>query len=1533
MPNNTTEQKFPLTKQQQGLWIEWKLHPENTSYNTCVKVKLKGKIDKEQLSQALNDIVQYFDSLKVYFVEDAGIPYQCIKSEGAHFLQFQDISVAGQEETSEQAQQGLDFLSETLNTPIDLTCFPIVRAALMKVAEDTHYFIGMVPHMISDGRSAILFLESLSIAYNDGYQGLKDAYDTTSKSWADFYQDKRNILDVEKHQLSKQHWQQRLAGANHYFDYSYGRKIASKNPKQGHRVYFDIPAELAQALKTHTGKNRTTLFNVMVCAFGIFIHRYFGLTDMLVGFPISIRPPGYKHLFGFFVNIVPIRINLSGDPSYQELLAQVAKSRKEDKRHQKFPALDIVNAVREQTADFDGQLFNLSMAQTVSRLFNLELDGVETQALESEYNDVNDDLSLSYEILEDGIGLWFEYRTSMFDQQFINQGIAHIRQILEQMTSHPETKLSEFKLLSKAQSFELMQLAKGKLYNQQPVDNNAESDNNVVTTVVDMFEHQAHISPEAIALRFNGQNITYLELNQNANQLARQLINCGFKNNQAVAVCLNRGTALITTLLAVFKAGGHYIPIAPDYPEQRLHYILQQTDCQFVIHDTETAELCTRFSTNNINYLQNIKQRTALAKNNLNIQIKTEDNAYIIYTSGSTGTPKGVPISHGNLVPRLTCLQQEIPLTKEDVMLQSTDFSFDVSVAEIFWPLTAGASLVLSNQQQTKQPEKLIQLIDQHQVTTSCMVPSLLNAVLLTSSTENLSSLKYMLAAGEVLNPILCQKFYEQCSAKFYNFYGPTEATIYSTFYYCDPAQSVSSIPIGRPLLDTQAYILDKHLQVQAKGVAGELFLSGKGISTGYINQPELNKSAFISNPFTNSEHDTLYRTGDLCRYLEDGNIDFLGRIDQQVKIRGYRIELSEIEIILSSFSTIIDVAVIAEQLAISDQQMTSQRLIAYFVSDNEQGSQASFIEQLKHKLSKQLPAYMIPALFLKVAIIPRSQSGKVLLKQLPAVSNQIDNLRKYNPPVTKIENQLVDIWASILKLPRDKISINDSFFELGGDSLMAIQFISAAEEQSLHLQTAAIFDSRTIAELATLITHSDQIESEQETITGEYPLTARQYKFFNDNFLNPHHWNRQFSFDVMKKISTSALTKAFQQVLQHHDALSVKFVAKNKNEWVQISCLPSELEQAVFYHDLSQKPAEDQHKIIRTLTQQAHQLIRLDQAPLIKLLYFKLNKNSGAMVIISHHLLLDMVSSRIVFEDLMKSYEYQRRGIKIKLANKTSSLKQWTEYLQSYANLQHFQLALDYWGNFPINPSPKLSHFLNEASAKNIEAEARTITLKIGKELTERLLIDIPSTKGYKIQDLLLVALLKVTREWTNDNKLMVNICGHGRNSGQKNINLSRTVGWVNTVYPVRLDATDIPGSDIEQLVQQVIKQLDKVPTNNMDYNILRYIAKHPSITQHHSPEIFFNYVGQLDAIIPEKIAFKPTAGMQGISEIDGCNKLCYLLYFEAGIIEGRLNIRLTSSDKIFKENVIDNLSISLKSTIGDVVNSLIQHPLAINS
>ncbi len=1487
------EQKYPLTKQQEGLWVEWRLHPDNTSYNTCVKLRMTGALDRARLKQALKGVVAFFPSLRVYFVEEQGMPYQKIGEDNNFNLEYADYSIPGQtQETPQQREQAEEFLANMLRTPVDLMTFPIVRAGLAKTTEDTYYFIGLVPHMISDGVSAVLFLEATSIAYNKGAAGLEEAYGKTQKTWDDYFEDVRE--DEAAWNTAEEYWQTRMSGAQHTVDFTHGQHVSGNDIKTGKRVYFDIGAELSDKLKTYSRTQRTTLFSTLVGAFGTLVNRYYGQEDVLIGYPVNIRPPGYKHFFGFFVNIIPIRVDLSGNPTFDELVSRVSQSRKADKKFQTFPALDIVRGIRKKQPSFDGRVFNVSMAQTVSRLVNLNLDGIQSEPLEAEYNDVNDDLSMSYEIMEDGsVGLWFEYREAAFSKDFMDQMIVHMQSLLAQIGEDSTQCLNNFKLIDDAQK---------DLFLGTWAHPDQENPDETQTTIHAMIEAQAHKTPDAVALVYKGIETTYADLNNRAGQIADYIHAQGVKPGSRIALCTKRGPELILSLLGILKAGCAYVPIAPCYPQERAEFILRDANIKLVLtgEDVEQDYGQLAHSFKNI-FTENVSCETPHS----GYENAAKDDAYIIYTSGSTGKPKGVLLSHGNVTPRLRWLQSEMPLSTNEIVLQNTDFSFDVSVAEIFWPLTTGARLVLTEAAHYKDPSYIIDLIKQHNITTTCIVPSQLNALLAVLKDE-ITSLKYVLAAGEALSPSLAKLYYQKCSGELYNVYGPTEGTIYAAFTKVEKNEELNNIPIGRPLGDTTLYILDEQLRPQPLGIAGELHIGGPGVAQGYVNRDGLTEEKFIPDPF--QKGGTLYKTGDLTRFKENGDIEYLGRADAQVKVRGFRIELAEIETIISAYQNIEDVAVINHD----------GRLVAYYVADRKVGE-----GRLRTHVTDHLPSYMEPAFFVKIEEIPRLSSGKINRKALPDPAKLFTKRAEHIAPQTKIEKQLAAIWAKILKIEESKIGIHDSFFEIGGDSLMAIQFVCTAEEQGIAFQTDTLFTNSTIAELANIATESTATQSVQDLVEGIYPLMPRQAKFFADGFKYPEHWNRFFFFDVNHDMKLETLKTAVDKVLLHHDNIRISFV-KEGEQWMQRceSKLPDS--KYVLSFDLSDLSEKDQEKSILETCNQYHASLKFEDAPLLRILHFKTDENAGKMAIIMHHLLVDIVSSRIVFEDLLKAYESARINVPIPLAPKTASVKDWATKITEDAKRADFSIDLAYWASPKMQPSPKIKTDY-PGITKGYEKNAAVEIVRVDKDTTENLLQSIPKTNSMSIQDMLLATLLKTTKSWTGENEMLVNICGHGRDPVKEH-NFGRTAGWLNTVYPVHLSHAGLEQANAQTFTNAMRKQLDHVPKTNAHYNILRYITKNEEILKYETPQLFFNYVSQIDALLPEGAAIQPVVEPTGIKGSHGDNHLCYLLYIEAAIVNKELNIHITYTKDVFKPETIKNFGELYKNTVIDTVNELMQ-------
>ncbi len=1460
-----SDTSFPLTKQQEGLWVEWKMHPDNSSYNTCVNLRLKGELDEVRFEQALHDVVRFFTSLRIYFAEHSGVPRQHISDDVTFHLEKEDISSPDiRRETPELAAYGRKFLARKVATPIDLTVFPIVHAGLLKVTHDTYYFIGMVPHMISDGVSAVLFLESTSIAYNKGYQGLIDAYGANEKSWEDYFL-RHAHHDAAKTAEAALYWKERLNGAQHTVDFDPASRNALAS-KKGKRVYFDLDAELSTRLKHLSRQNRTTFFSVLNAAFATLINRLYRQDDMTIGYPVNIRPAGYKTFFGFFVNIIPLRIDSSGNPTFAELIERIASGRKADKQYQHFPALDIVRQIRKTNSEFDGRVFNISMAQTVSRLVNLNLDGMVSEPLEVTYNDVNDDLSLSYEILDDGrIGLWFEYRESLFEVSEIQRMIDYTQRIFKQVVENSDIRISELTLCD-----------------VPAISHHAPDLSHRPDTLTRWLEIAAHLYADKTAL-IGECEITYLQLHQNANRLAHYLLSKNVKTGDRLAIHLPRGAMQLQTLLACLKIGAAYVPCSTDYPQARINNIIRQAECRLIL--TQSA-ISTEGQCQTVNLSEVLfDDQPADAPDCV---ITGEDLAYIIFTSGSTGVPKGVAIQHKHLIARLDWMHHQFPLNTSDRTLQNTDITFDVSVAEIFWTLTSGAALVLTDADTYKDAGYLLERIRNTRVSACCMVPSLLGSLLALNKYTPLTSLKYMLSAGEALPASVVSQYYQQCSGTLWNIYGPTEATIYACAYQCKE-KIYDTVPIGRAIAHTELTVINQYNQPVSNGIIGELCISGAGIADGYWNNQPLSTRAFIPHPQDASKQ--LYKTGDLVRRNASGEIDYFGRIDAQVKIRGYRIELGEIAAVAKQMDRITDAAVIDYRHDASSHA----RLVLYYCSESSVD-----IDRLQTHLKAHLPDYMIPQFYVPVDAIPRMSSSKINRRALPAPELP-SSKRPFEAPNNEREIALSHIWSRILHIPQERISRHDNFFELGGDSLLAIQCACEAEKDGLYFSTSSMFHHTSIAALA------ENAESEktqhvvvsQDRLSGIYPLLPRQHKFFVDGFTHPHHWNHHFHFNVDHHAEEAHLKAAFDTVLLQHDGMRASFKLGDTKEWEQhiADTLPEK--DYLFCYDIHHLSADAQQDVVCDTINQHHAAMQLGDAPLCRLCYFRTGENAGVLAIIAHHLLLDMMSARILFEDFLTFYEAVRHNIPFPLQNKTSSIADVSHFYDALSHKDDaYQKVVSYWNNKNFEQKNELSIIKNRTA---LEKTSKRAGIVINEALTAQLL----TQKNSTIQDVALAAIIKTLSSHTQQNTLLINLCGHGRQE-RAGIDNTRSVGWMNSVFPVAANYKH--DRSLQENATEFQTMRNAVPEHNDIYQYLRFQRAISEFQKHETPNIFFNYISQLDALLPEVLSITPVPPPEGICSSHPDNHLCYALYFEAAIIQKKLHIYCSYSTDIIEES---NMSI----------------------
>jgi amino acid adenylation domain-containing protein len=816
----------------------------------------------------------------------------------------------------------------------------------------------------------------------------------------------------------------------------------------------------------------------LLAAFQVLLHRYTGQDDIAVGSPIAGRTrTETEGLIGFFVNTLVLRTKLSGDPTFKELLSRVRITALQAYEHQDLPFEKLVEELNPERSQSQTPLFQVSLAVQNVPQSNLDIPELKVTPVEINSSTAKFDLAAAFIEHEREMTVRIEYRRELFEAATIERMFGHFERLLEGIVANPEQRISKLPLLNDAEKHQLL-VKWNDTRAEYPKDQ----------SIHELFEEQVERTPEAVAVVYEDQQMTYRELNQKANQLAHYLGERGVRAEALIAVFMERSLEMVIAILGVLKAGGAYVPIDPDTPTDRLKFMLQDTQTPLILTQERFSSYLEEFVDQRICLDSAWEELSRESQENPKSQVDGETAAYTIYTSGSTGTPKGVINVHGGLRNRLQWMQESYQLTAADRVLQKTPFTFDVSVWEFFWPLISGATLVIARPGGHRDSAYLLQVIQSKRITTMHFVPSMLGVFLQEAGVENCPSLKRVFCSGEALSYELQQLFFERIGAPLHNLYGPTEASIDVTAWKCRGDRDRTVVPIGRPIANTQVYILDQYLAPVPIGVVGEIHIGGLGLARGYLNQPELMAEKFIYRSFEGEPARRLYKTGDLARYLADGNIEFLGRIDNQVKLRGYRIELGEIEAVLVQHPMVQSSVVV-----VREDEPGDKRLVGYVVARLKETFDAAEVRQyLKHKL----PEYLIPAALVLLDELPLTPSGKVDRRALPAPDqNGLQLANVYQPPRTPTEETLVTIWGKVLKL--DKVGIYDNFFDVGGHSLLGTQVMSRIRSAfSIDLPLRHMFESPTVAEMADVITQSQwkqASEAELAQLLGEVEATTEE--------------------------------------------------------------------------------------------------------------------------------------------------------------------------------------------------------------------------------------------------------------------------------------------------------------------------------------------------------------------------------------------------------------------------------------------------------
>ena len=1094
IPRRSARDTAPLSFAQQRLWFLNQLEPESPAYNESSTFRLSGTLDRDAFKMALNQVVLRHEVLRTTIVTVDGSPCQVIVRNRDVDLPVIDLYAVPNTDRYSEAQR---LIVETIRKPFDLSRDLMLRVLLLQLAEKEHIFLVVKHHIASDKWSSGILWKELTAIYEAFVSGETSPLPELPIQYADYAVWQREWLqgDLLERQLS--YWKKQLAGLG-ALQLPTDRPRPSVRSYQGNSQTIELSKQLSQKLEALSRQQGTTLFMTLLAAFQTLLYRYTGQEDIAVGCPIAGRTrQELEGLIGFFVNTLVLRVDFSGHPTFRELLARVREVALGAYGHQDLPFEKLVEELQPERNLTNTPLFQVAFAYQNTPNQGLEIPGVLVTPVEKIVETTKFDWHLSVNNADERIGATLYYATDLYDDVTIARLLSHFRVLLEGMVADPDRRVSELPILTEAEEHQLL---------VEWNDTNRDYPKN--TCIHQLFGEQVEKSPDAVAVVFENQQLTYRELNTRANQLARYLYKLGVRRETLVGICMERSLEMVVGLLGILKAGGAYVPLDPKYPKERLAFILRDTHAPVLLtqrrmleggiedRSSKMADGDSRSSIPVLCELEGLDSQVKVvcldtdSKNFIHESTEnpqgeaTADNlAYVIYTSGSTGRPKGVAIEHRSALALLSWAKTVY--TAEDLarILASTSICFDLSVFELFCPLASGDRVIM-----VKDALGLSDLPPDAGVTLVNTVPSAI-AELLRVDRGIPASVRIVNLAGEPLSLALVHELYQrETIQRVFDLYGPSEATTYSTYAL---RQSAGPATIGRPIANTQIYILDSSLQPVPLGISGELHIGGAGLARGYLNRSALTAEKFLPNPFSKEPGARLYKTGDLARYLPDGNIEFLGRIDHQVKLRGFRIELGEIESALSQHPGVGAVAVLARQ-DLTDEKSdnlkskienpeSGKRLVAYVVPRQEEAAPTG--NELRIFLEKKLPEYMIPSAFVFLDALPPTPNGKIDRQALPAPDqNRVEAEQSYVAPRNPVEELLANIWAEVLKL--EKIGVHDNFFGLGGHSLKVTQVISRVREAlRLDLPVRVLFEAPTIAELASRVEQSTPEAGELEEL------------------------------------------------------------------------------------------------------------------------------------------------------------------------------------------------------------------------------------------------------------------------------------------------------------------------------------------------------------------------------------------------------------------------------------------------------------------
>ena len=1486
-------QPVPLSYSQQRMWFLWQMEPDSPAYNVGGMARLRGVLDVGRFEAALQALIMRHETLRTTFPSVDGVACQKVSAQTNVRMDWQDFSALNEPQRQQRLQQLADVEA---HTPFNLETGPLLRACLVKAGEQEHYLVLTLHHIVTEGWAMDIFARELSALYEAFIDERDSPLPALPVQYLDYSVWQRQWMEAGERQRQLDYWTAQLGNEHPLLELPGDRPRPPVQSHRGELYRFDLSDELAARVRAFNAQHGLTLFMTMTATLAVLLYRYSGQTDLRIGAPVANRiRPESEGLIGAFLNTQVLRCQLTGQMRVSELFEQVRHTVIEGQSHQDLPFDHLVEALQPPRSAAYNPLFQVMCnVQRWEFQQSRQLAGMTVEYLANDARATKFDLNLEVTDLDHRLGCCLTYSTDLFDEARIARMAEHWRNLLEALVADPGQRLSELPLLS-AYEQRALQDSLGVEKGEHRLDQ----------CIHQLFSQQASQRPDAPALTFAGVTLSYAQLDERANRLAWMLRERGVGPQVRVGLALPRSLEMVIGLLAILKAGGAYVPLDPEYPLDRLHYMIEDSDIGLLLSDAALFEALGQLpatvacwcleddSPVLANYPAEALPFVSLAQH----------QAYLIYTSGSTGKPKGVVVSHGEIAMHCQAVIERFDMRPDDCELHFYSINFDAATERLLVPLLCGARVVLRAQGQW-DAEEICALIRTHRINVLGFTPSYGSQLAQWLATQQQTlPVRMCITGGEALTGEHLQRIRAAFTPQlFFNAYGPTE-TVVMPLASLAPEQleeGAGSVPIGSIVGERVAYILDADLALVPQGVSGELYIGGAGLAQGYHQRPGMTAERFVADPFA-GKGGRLYRTGDLVRQRADGLVEYLGRIDHQVKIRGFRIELGEIE------TRLLEHDAVREAVVLALDAPSGKQLVAYLVSDAEH---AALRDALKAHLKAQLPDYMVPAHLIVLQSMPLTANGKLDRRALPEPDPEA-NRQAYVAPRSELEHSLAAIWCAVLNV--EQVGLDDNFFELGGDSILSIQVVSRARQAGIHFSPRDLFQHQTVQSLAAVATRSERVIAEQGLLTGPSGLTPIQHWFFDTDIPARQHWNQALVLKPLQLLDAHRLEQALLAVLEHHDALRLSFTPRDAQWHAEHLGVP---EGGV----LLQAQVRDMQACTALFTDTQRSL-DLAQGPLLRALLVDGPQGQQRLLIAIHHLVVDGVSWRVLLEDLQNVYRQLSEGQSVSLPAKTSALRDWAARLQAYAHSESLREELSLWQAQLAGPTVALPVQRPQGARRNSDAE--TVSVRLDAERTRQLLQQAPSAYRTQVNDLLLTALARVLCRWSGQASALIQLEGHGRETLFDDIDLTRSVGWFTSAYPLRLT----PQAEQGDSIKAIKEQLRGVPHKGLGYGVLRYLADDlckQSMAALPSAQVTFNYLGQFDQSFGTDALFHPLEESAGLAH-DPDAPLPNELSIDSQVYGGELVLRWTFSRERHDQQVIRDLA---EAYLGEL-HSLIAHCL----